>query len=64
MSQLTEPVAQAMSHGWLMGLTTAGFLTFFLGWLVYVALPSQSRAWSAMARMPLDDDERADGGAP
>ncbi len=62
MSQLTHAAGEATQLGWVMGLTTVGFFCFFLGWVVYVALPRQSRALDAMARLPLDDDRAAPGG--
>lgn len=57
MSQLTHAAGEALTLGWVMGLTTLGFFTFFVGWVLYLARPSQSGALHAMAQLPLDDDD-------
>ncbi len=55
-----QVLAQSSAEGLLMGVMTAAFLTFFLGWAIWAWLPSNRQKMEAAARMPLDD-EHPDG---
>lgn len=50
-----QVLAQSSAEGLLMGVMTAVFLTFFLGWAVWAWLPSNREKMASAARMPLDD---------
>jgi cbb3-type cytochrome oxidase subunit 3 len=59
MNPIYSAAADAMQSGLLMGLMTAFFLVFFLGWTWWAYRPSAASDMEAASRMPLDD-----GGAP
>lgn len=50
-----QALAQSSGEGLLMGVMTAVFLTFFIGWAVWAWLPANKSKMDAAARMPLDD---------
>ncbi len=52
-SQGAETVAPM---GWVLGLMTALFLLFFIGWAVWAWLPRNQARFEQAARLPLEDD--------
>jgi cbb3-type cytochrome oxidase subunit 3 len=55
-----NPVFRAASESandmWLMGMMTAIFLAFFVGWTVWAWWPTNRQKMIDAARIPLDDD--------
>lgn len=51
---LHQAAAQA-ELGWLLGLNTVLFITIFIGWSLYLYLPSRREALDAASRLPLEE---------
>jgi cbb3-type cytochrome oxidase subunit 3 len=52
-----KAAADAAEGGWLMGVMTAVFLAFFMGWVWWVFRARNKARLEAAARMPFDDDD-------
>lgn len=57
MNELTRVASQTADGAWVLGLMTAVFLLFFLGWAAWAWAPSNSEKMKRAARMPLEDGE-------
>ena len=53
---LIEAARQAATDGWLLGVMTVFFFTFFIGYALWAWWPSNARHMDEMSRLPLDDD--------
>ncbi|MCB9758502.1 MAG: cbb3-type cytochrome c oxidase subunit 3 [Alphaproteobacteria bacterium] len=59
MNHITRAIAESASAGWLVGLSTAIFIGFFLAWTWYAYRPANRQAMEDAARIPFEDgDER------
>jgi len=56
MNAVFHAAAEATTMGWVMGIMTAVFLFFFLGWTWYAYRPGNRKLMAAAALMPLEDD--------
>lgn len=54
MNHVTESVASTAQLGWMLGLLTAGFLVFFLGWTWWAFRPANKRYLEEAGRLPLE----------
>jgi cbb3-type cytochrome oxidase subunit 3 len=55
MNQILQAAAEGVRLGWLMGLMTAFFLAWFIGWTVWAFAPRNKAMMDEVARMPLSD---------
>ena len=59
MTSLFKQAAESVTLGWLMGITTVGFMAVFVFW-TWWAWSSRNRArWEADSRLPLNDGEES-----
>jgi cbb3-type cytochrome oxidase subunit 3 len=59
MSTFFKQAAESVTLGWLMGLTTVGFMAVF-GFWIWWAMSSRNRTrWEADSRLPLNDGEES-----
>ncbi len=57
MNTLFKQAADSVTLGWLLGVTTVGFIAAFVFW-TWWALTSRNRnRWEADSRLPLNDGE-------
>jgi cbb3-type cytochrome oxidase subunit 3 len=55
MNPVVKAAAESVTLGWLLGLTTVGFIAAFLFW-VWWAWSSRNKArWEADSRLPFND---------
>ena len=57
MNPVFRAAAETAQYGWVMGVMTALFFAFFVGWIVWAWAPSNSKFMEEAARLPLEDDE-------
>jgi len=55
MNHILETAASNVGLGWMLGLMTAFFLMWFVGWTVWAFLPANKRKMEEAARLPLLD---------
>jgi cbb3-type cytochrome oxidase subunit 3 len=60
MNSVLQEISATASGGWLMGIMTAVFAMFFVGWAIWAWWPGNKEAMRTMARLPLDDDPDED----
>ncbi len=55
MSSFFKQAAESVTQGWLLGITTIGFMATFIFW-IWWAWSSRNRSrWEADSRLPLND---------
>ena len=57
MNTVTRTAAAAVEGGWLLGVMTAVFLVFFIGWVVWAYSPSRRAELDAHAELPFTDGD-------
>lgn len=57
MNPLWREAANTAELTWLMGVMTAAFLVFFLGWVWWAYAPGRRAIMDEAARMPLTDGD-------
>jgi len=55
MNTVLHQAASQASLGWLMGLNTVLFFCIFVGWSLYLYLPSRKQIFDDASRLPLED---------
>jgi len=63
MNPLFEQAERTVSGGVFLGVMTAVFLVFFIGWALWAYAPHRKADMDAAARMPLDDGPQRSEGA-
>ena len=59
MNPLFNEAAQTVQGTWVMGIMTAAFLFFFIGWIVWAYHPERREAMEKAARMPFSDGDES-----
>ena len=57
MNTVLHAAAESVQLGTLLGITTVGFLLFFLAWTAWSWAPGNRTRLDAYARLPLDDGD-------
>lgn len=60
MNPLFRAASDTATLGWLMGVMTAVFILFFMGWVWWAWHPRNRRRMEEAAAMPLELDGRSD----
>lgn len=55
MNPLFAEAANTVQGTWIMGIMTAAFLLFFIGWVLWTYNPGRKAAMEEAGRMPLND---------
>ena len=55
MNTLTRAAAETVQGGWVLGVTTALFLAFFVAWTVWAYSPKRKAQLDEAARLPFLD---------
>jgi len=63
MNPLFEQAERTVAGGALLGVMTAIFLAFFIGWALWAYAPHRKDDMDAAARMPLEDGQPTKEGA-
>ena len=59
MNPLFNQAADTVAGTWVMGVMTAAFLLFFLGWTLWAYHPTRREEMERASRMPFDDGGEA-----
>ena len=57
MNPLYDQAADTVGGVWVMGVLTAVFLAFFVGWTIWAYHPARKADMERAARMPFDEGE-------
>jgi cbb3-type cytochrome oxidase subunit 3 len=57
MNPLYNQAADTVMGGWMMGVMTAAFLVFFVGWTLWAYNPSRKDDMDRASLMPFDDGD-------
>lgn len=57
MNTVTRAAAETVQLGWMLGLMTALFLAFFVGWTLWAYSPKRKAQFDAAARLPFPDGD-------
>ena len=55
MNPVFKAASEALTMGWLMGIMTLLFMTFFSLWVWWAYRPSNREAMAAAAQLPFDE---------
>jgi cbb3-type cytochrome oxidase subunit 3 len=55
MSALFKQAADSVTLGWLLGITTVGFIAAFLFWIWWAWTGKNRARWEADSRLPFND---------
>ena len=59
MNPLIREAAGSVGLTWMMGVMTAVFLVFFVGWTWWAYAPRRREAMERAARLPFDDGDES-----